>query len=79
MREIGAYEAKTHLASILDAVAGGETVVITRHGKAIARLVPVVASDTDTAALIARMNAARKARASMSRAEILEARDQGRR
>ena len=40
MREIQASEAKTHLPKLLDAVEHGETVVITRHGRAIARLVP---------------------------------------
>jgi prevent-host-death family protein len=40
MREIQASEAKTHLPRILDAVERGETVIITRHGRAIARLVP---------------------------------------
>ena len=40
MREIQASEAKTHLPRLLDAVERGETIVITRHGRAIARLVP---------------------------------------
>lgn len=40
MREIQASDAKTHLPSILDDVERGETVVITRHGRPIARLVP---------------------------------------
>ena len=40
MREIQASEAKAHLASLLDEVERGETVVITRHGKPIARIVP---------------------------------------
>ena len=40
MREIHASEAKTHLPQILDQVERGETVIITRHGRAIARLVP---------------------------------------
>jgi prevent-host-death family protein len=40
MREIQASEAKTHLPQLLDDVERGETVVITRHGRAIARLVP---------------------------------------
>jgi prevent-host-death family protein len=40
MREIQASEAKTHLPQILDEVERGETVIITRHGRAIARLVP---------------------------------------
>ena len=32
MREVGAYEAKTHLAALLEDVARGETIVITRRG-----------------------------------------------
>lgn len=40
MREIGAYEAKTKLGTLLDWVEDGQEVVITRHGKAVARLVP---------------------------------------
>lgn len=40
MRTVGAYEAKTHLSQLLDAVAAGESVGITRHGVEVARLVP---------------------------------------
>lgn len=40
MREVQASEAKTHLPQLLDEVERGETVVITRHGRPIARLVP---------------------------------------
>ncbi|HSO41790.1 MAG TPA: type II toxin-antitoxin system prevent-host-death family antitoxin [Rhodospirillales bacterium] len=78
MREVGAYEAKTHFAALLEAVAGGETVVITRRGKPLARLVPV-ANAEEVASVIARMKAARESRSSMSRAAILAARDEGRR
>lgn len=35
------YEAKTHLSRLLVSVEAGEDVVITRQGKAVARLVPV--------------------------------------
>jgi prevent-host-death family protein len=39
MREIGVLEAKTHLSSLLDSVErGGEDILITRHGKPVARL-----------------------------------------
>ena len=41
---VGAYEAKTHLPQLLDRVEHGETIVITRHGKPIAKLVPASAS-----------------------------------
>jgi len=40
MREIGAFEAKNKLSQLLDSVERGEEVVITRHGKAVARLIP---------------------------------------
>lgn len=37
---VGAYEAKTHLAELLDRVERGERVTITRHGRPVAVLVP---------------------------------------
>jgi prevent-host-death family protein len=40
MREVGAFEAKNKLGTLLDWVESGEEVLITRHGKAVARLVP---------------------------------------
>jgi prevent-host-death family protein len=40
MREIQASEAKTHLPQLLDDVERGETILITRQGRPIARLVP---------------------------------------
>lgn len=39
MREIGAFEAKNTFGSLLDRVEQGEEIVITRHGKPVARLV----------------------------------------
>lgn len=39
-REVQASEAKTHLPQLLDEVERGATIVITRHGRRIARLVP---------------------------------------
>ncbi|HEV2440744.1 MAG TPA: type II toxin-antitoxin system prevent-host-death family antitoxin [bacterium] len=41
MRSIGAYEAKTHLPRLLDEVAEGKTITITKHGNPVAMLVPV--------------------------------------
>jgi len=40
MREVGAFEAKNKLSTLLDWVAHGEEILITRRGKAVARLVP---------------------------------------
>ncbi|ARN83157.1 type II toxin-antitoxin system Phd/YefM family antitoxin [Methylocystis bryophila] len=41
MREIGAFEAKNRLGYLLDLVEQGEEVIITRHGKPVARLAPL--------------------------------------
>jgi prevent-host-death family protein len=40
MLQIGAFEAKNTLGSLLDRVQNGEEIVITRHGRPVARLVP---------------------------------------
>ena len=40
MVTVGSFEAKTKLAELLDKVEAGETVTITRRGKAVAKLVP---------------------------------------
>lgn len=42
MDQIGAFEAKNKLGALLDRVEAGEEIVITRHGRAVARLVPNV-------------------------------------
>lgn len=41
MKTVGSFEAKTHLARLLEEVSQGETITITRHGKPVAQLVPV--------------------------------------
>ncbi|MCA0305123.1 MAG: type II toxin-antitoxin system prevent-host-death family antitoxin [Proteobacteria bacterium] len=79
MRQVGAYEAKTRLASLLEDVGRGETIVITRRGKPIAHLVPATSSKEEVAVVMSRMKAARRSRGSMSLEEILAARDEGRR
>ena len=40
MEEIGAFEAKNTLGTLLDRIERGEEIVITRYCKAVARLVP---------------------------------------
>jgi prevent-host-death family protein len=39
--DIGTYEAKTNLAALLERVARGEQITIIKHGRPVARLVPV--------------------------------------
>ena len=38
---VGAFEAKTHLAELLNRVCEGESITITRHGKPVAQLIPI--------------------------------------
>lgn len=45
MITVGSFEAKTHLSALLDRVAAGEEVVITRHGKPVAKLVKATERD----------------------------------
>ena len=45
MVTVGSFEAKTKLAELLDKVEAGETVTITRRGKAVAKLVPANVAD----------------------------------
>lgn len=49
MQEIGAFEAKNTLGALLDRVLEGEEIVITRHGKPVARLVPNASVDRSAA------------------------------
>jgi prevent-host-death family protein len=80
MREIQASEAKTHLPRLLDEVERGETLIITRHGRAIARIVPEV--DRQQAKIDEAMDAIRNLRRRTGRIkvdELLSARDEGRR
>jgi len=78
MREIQASEAKTHLPQLLDDVERGETVVITRHGRAIARLVPEAhlrQAEIDQA--IEAMSRLRARVGKLTLAELLSARHEG--
>jgi prevent-host-death family protein len=47
METVGAFEAKTHLSSLLERVENGESITITRHGNPVARLVPVARRDPE--------------------------------
>jgi prevent-host-death family protein len=53
MREVGAFEAKNKLAALLDEVEHGGEVMITRHGKPVAKLVPATIAIDRTAAMAA--------------------------
>ena len=69
-------EAKAHLSELLDKVEAGEQVVITRHGKPVANMSPVIAAKRpfrSRAAFRARMPKLKKSGAAL----IREMRDEG--
>jgi prevent-host-death family protein len=79
MRTIQASEAKIHLLRLLDDVERGETVIITRHGKPVARVIPHAEIDNGRKArAAASILEIRKRTKPVSLQEILSARDQGR-
>ncbi|OAN52892.1 prevent-host-death family protein [Paramagnetospirillum marisnigri] len=79
MREIQASEAKTHLPRLLDEVENGESLIITRHGRPIARLIPEPAQGREEVRRAAAAIKARRRQApAVSAAELLSARDEGR-
>jgi prevent-host-death family protein len=51
MESVGLFEAKTHLSELVARAEQGEEVIITRHNKPVAKLVPI---DTVPAELLAR-------------------------
>jgi prevent-host-death family protein len=84
INSIGAYDAKTRLSELLDRVEKGEQIVITRHGRPVARLVPEGGRDiAEAVAALDRITARRKELARqgvrISQTEIRAWRDEGRR
>lgn len=70
MDTIGAFEAKTHLSQLLERVSKGESLTITRHGKPVARLVPV--EQANQARATAAADRIRKRRAALRGARMAE-------
>lgn len=82
--EVGAYQAKTHLPELLERVASGERIPITKRGKVIAELRPVPLADkTALREAKAKLDERRRARPAgrkpITVAEIVAAKNQGRR
>lgn len=87
MESIGLFEAKTHLSELIARAERGEEVIITRHNKPVAKLVPINEVPADLVARrrralaelqdIGRRMAARGGPITIE--EILQWRDEGRR
>lgn len=85
MRRITAFDAKTRFGELLDRVARGEEIVITRHDRPVARIIPEGRRPLEhTQATIARLHAlrdqiaARRDRLPLTDAELAEAIAHGR-
>lgn len=80
MREVGAFEAKNRFGTLLDWVEKGEEVVITRRGKAVARLIPSTAGfDRDRATQAVASIKARRVGVTLGRSKIKDFVAEGRR
>ena len=80
MREVQSSDAKTHLTQLLTDVERGETIIITRHGRPIARLVPELDQRVEQVQrTMDQIKALRATGPSISVDEILAARHEGRR
>ena len=66
MESVGVYEAKTHLPRLLERVLRGESLTITRHGRPVARLVPVEDDERDRALRASRRILERRSRLARS-------------
>ncbi len=78
MREIQASEAKTHFPKLLDAVERGETFIITRHGRAVARLTPEAPDRAKVARALENLRKPGKQTGKITAEELLAWRDEGR-
>ena len=86
MATITAFEAKTHFGQLLDQVASGQEIVITRYDKPVARIVPegqrdnrrVVAAVDGLLALQQRITKRKGQAATLTDAEVRAAIEEGR-
>ena len=77
MTTIGAFEAKAQFSALLERAAAGEEIVVTKHGKPVAKIVSATASETvDAEALLKRMREGRTA--SLGGLDWKSLRDEGR-
>lgn len=77
--EIGAYEARTHLAQLLRRVAAGGRFTITQRGRAVAELVPIDTARRERAAQAAgRMKAFMHKHPPVENADLRALIDEGR-
>ena len=72
IKTVGAYEAKTHLSDLLDQVAKGKEIVITRREKPVARLVPIAVPPPDRREVFQRLRELRGRIAPLPKGETIK-------
>ena len=77
---MGAFEAKTRLSELLERAYRGETIIITRHGRPVAKLVPGGARDGERVAkAVERLRGFRGVLEGVTIDDLLDARREGHR
>lgn len=80
MQSFGSYQAKAHFSQLLDKVERGESVLITRRGKSVARIVPASTQNRrQTKTVIDRMVKRRAGRTHVAKAELTKSLHEGHR
>lgn len=83
MERVGIYEAKAKLSDLVDQVSRGAEVTITKHGKAVAKLVPAkVGAEVDRKAIMDEIRAFSKTvklKKRLTLRDLREAKEWGRR
>lgn len=78
MTDVGVFEAKSQLSSLIDRAAAGEEITITKHGRPVARIVGIGGRDPKrVAAILERMRELRRG-ARLDGLDIRALRDEGR-
>lgn len=79
MFTVGAFSAKAQFSALLERVARGEEVVITKHGRAVAKMVPAAEQDRQRAAAAVRRIKQLAVGNRLDGLSVRELRDEGRR
>ncbi len=78
MKKVGVFEAKTHFSALIEEAGNGETIMVTKNGRAVAQIGPVVARGAKTKAEEA-MKRILASKATLGRLTIRQLIEEGRR
>lgn len=79
MERVGAFEAKTHFSALLDKVEHGEEILITKHGRAVAKLSPATPQEPDRIEAVNSLKAFQDSHSLILALDWKTLRDEGRR